>query len=144
MPLFEVLESKLVYRDPNNRWYLSAQLLQDTGKIYYVLTHSSNEREQKVFMSQFAAEDLQEFLRHWPEQASRNGPPVSIEQATGTFLYFMFFFYLIYEPESLLYVSLAEAEHEEPPAKKPLKERDPNQENLENKCKAEEHAKAGN
>ena len=40
--------------------------------------------------------------------------------------------------------SLAEAEAEEPPAKKPLKERDPNQENLENKCKAEEHAKAGN
>ena len=62
--------------------------------------HSSNEREQKVFMSQFAAEDLQEFLRHWMEQASRYGPPVSIEQATGTFLYFMFFFYLIYEPES--------------------------------------------
>ena len=71
-------------------------------------------------------------------------PPVSIEQATGTFLYFMFFFYLIYDPESLLYVSLAEAETEEPPAKKPLKERDPNQENLENKCKAEERAEAGN
>ena len=56
----------------------------------------------------------------------------------------MLFYYLIYEPESLLYFSLAEAETEEPPAKKPLKERDPNQENLEIKCKAEEHAEAEN
>ena len=47
MVQFEVLESKLVYRDPNNRWYLSAQILLDTGEIYYVLTHSSNDREQK-------------------------------------------------------------------------------------------------
>ena len=140
---FEVLESMLVYRDPNNRWYLSAQLLLDTGEIYYVLTHSSNEREQKVFMSQYLAKVLQEFLRHWPEHASRNDPPFSIKQATGTFLYFMFFFYLIYEPESLLYISLAKAQTENPLPKKPLKERNPNQENLENKCNAEEHAKAG-
>ena len=60
------------------------------------------------------------------------------------FLVLYVFFYLIYDPESLLYVSLAEAETEEPPAKEPLKERDPNQENLENKCKAEERAEGGN
>ena len=58
MVQFEMLESKLVYRDPNNRWYLSGQILLDTGEIYYVLTDSSNDREQKIFMSQYAAEDL--------------------------------------------------------------------------------------
>ena len=88
MVLFEVLESKLVYRDPNNRYYLSALILLDTGEIYYVLTHSSNDREQKIYMSQYAAEDLKEFLRHWREKILRNEPPTVIESTTGNYIFF--------------------------------------------------------
>ena len=90
MPLFEVLESKLIYRDPNNCWYLLAMISLNTGEIYYVLTHNSNEREQKVFMSQYAAEDFQEFLQNWPGQVTSDDPQVSPQQSTGNFYVYAF------------------------------------------------------
>ena len=83
---FEVLQSKLVYRDQNNRWYLSAHIRLDTGKIYYVLTHTSNYRKQEIFMSQYAAEDIKEFLCHWRTILLRNEPPTFIESMNGTLI----------------------------------------------------------
>ena len=62
---FEVLESKLVYRDPNSQWYVSAKILLETSEIYYVLTHISNDKKHEIIMSQYAANDLKEFLRRW-------------------------------------------------------------------------------
>ena len=91
MVQFEVLESKLVYRDPHSRWHLSAQILLDTGEIYYVLTHSSNDREQQIYMSQYMAEDLKEFLRHWQEKILRHEPP--IESTTGNYIFFYHFYF---------------------------------------------------
>ena len=94
MVQFEVLESKLVYREINNRWYLLAQILLDRGEIYYVLTHSSNDREQKLFMRIYEAEDFKEFLSNWREKLLRNELPAYIELSTGTFVYLWYFLYI--------------------------------------------------
>ena len=90
---FEVLELKLVYRYPNSQWYVPAHILLDTGKIYYVLTHITNDKKHEIFMSQYAANDLKEFLRRWIYLISPNeGPPI-FGITIGTVSVFIFYYF---------------------------------------------------
>ena len=93
---FEVLESKLVYRDPNSQWYVAAQILLDTGEIYYVLTHISNDKKYEIFMSQYTANDLKEFLRRWIYLILPNKWPLVFGIPIGTVLFSYFIIFLIY------------------------------------------------
>ena len=63
MPMFQLLEEKLVHCDEHNSWYLSAQCHMSKGDIFYVLTHEQNGSRQEIYMAQYAAESLQEFLK---------------------------------------------------------------------------------
>ena len=93
---FEVLESKLVYRDPNSQWYVSALILLNTGEIYYVLTHITNDKKHEIFMSQYAANDLKEFLRRWIYLILPNERPDIFGITIGTVFVFIFYYFLIY------------------------------------------------
>ena len=63
MPMFQLLEEKLVHCDEHNSWYMSAQCHMSTGDIFYVLTHEQNGSRQEIYMAQYAAESLQELLK---------------------------------------------------------------------------------
>ena len=90
---FEVLESKLVYRDPNSQWYVSAHILLDTGEIYYVLTHITNDKKHEIFMSQYADNDLKEFLRRWISLILPNERPAIFGITIGTVFVFIFYYF---------------------------------------------------
>ena len=59
----------------------SVQMHQTTGDFFYVLTHKQNESVHEIYMAQYAAEHLQEFLK--PENLKAHIP----QFVSGTFRY---------------------------------------------------------
>ena len=72
MAMFQFLTKSLVHCDENNSWYISVKCHQATGDFFYVLTHEQNESVHEIYMAQYAAEHLQEFLK--PENLKERIP----------------------------------------------------------------------
>ena len=97
-------------------------------------------------MRQYAAEDLKLFLLNWREKLLPNKLFVDLEIAIGSFIYFLNYLgvrisFLLFFVNFLLASGGGDVD-EELSKKKPLKELDPNEENLDVKAENESRAQA--
>lgn len=62
LPLFQLIEEKLIHCDEHDSWYISAQYHMSTGDILYGLTHEWNGTRHEIYMAQYAPFHLQDSL----------------------------------------------------------------------------------